>query len=92
MSHLPLPQSGAAFTNPKTGELTEIGRRIILSLQGVIQVHVDVFANLPGSPDEGMLHGVSDSSTAVWGATIAGSGANHVLAYYDGTNWTVAGI
>jgi hypothetical protein len=27
----------------------------------------------------------------VWGATIAGSSTNHVLGYYDGTNWTVIG-
>lgn len=49
------------------------------------------FASVPASPVEGMLVAVTDSSTAVWGATITGSGANHVLAYYNGTNWTVAG-
>lgn len=49
------------------------------------------FASLPGTPVEGMLVAVTDSSTATWGATITGGGANHVLAYYNGTNWTVAG-
>ncbi len=49
------------------------------------------FASVPASPVEGMLVAVTDSNTAVWGATIAGSGGNHVLAYYNGTNWTVAG-
>ena len=49
------------------------------------------FASLPSSPVEGMLVAVTDSTTATWGATITGSGANHVLAYYNGTNWTVAG-
>lgn len=39
---------------------------------------------------EGTLKPVSDSTTATWGATITGSGSNHVLAYCDGTNWTVA--
>ena len=33
---------------------------------------------------------VTDSNTAVWGATIAGGGSNVVLAFYNGTNWTVA--
>lgn len=47
-------------------------------------------ANLPSSPVEGMLVAVTDSNTATWGATIAGGGSNHVLAYYNGTNWTVA--
>jgi hypothetical protein len=32
---------------------------------------------------------VSDSTSTSWGATITGGGANHVLAYCDGTNWTV---
>lgn len=49
------------------------------------------FGSLPAVPVEGMLVAVTDSSTATWGATITGSGANHVLAYYNGTNWTVAG-
>lgn len=49
------------------------------------------FASRPGSPIEGMLLGITDSTTAVWGATITGGGTNHVLAYYNGTNWTVAG-
>jgi hypothetical protein len=48
------------------------------------------FAGLP-TPVEGMLVAVTDSNTVTWGATIAGGGANHVLAYYNGTNWTVAG-
>ena len=49
------------------------------------------FANRPGTPVEGMLIPITDSSTATWGATITGGGSNHVLAYYNGTNWTVAG-
>jgi hypothetical protein len=50
-----------------------------------------VFASLPASPVEGMLVTVTDSNTNTIGATIAGGGANHVLAYYNGTNWTVTG-
>jgi len=51
-----------------------------------------VFAGLPSSPQEGLRIPVMDSTTAVWGAVIAGGGANRVLAYYNGTNWTVAAI
>jgi hypothetical protein len=40
---------------------------------------------------EGAMAPVTDSTTVTWGATITGSGANHVLAYCDGTNWTVLG-
>lgn len=49
------------------------------------------FASLPGSPVHGLLMAVTDSNTVVWGATIAGGGSGKVLAYYNGTNWTVAG-
>lgn len=49
------------------------------------------FASLPTGV-EGMLVPVTDSSTATWGATIAGGGANRVLAYFNGTNWTVAAV
>lgn len=49
------------------------------------------FAALPASPAEGMMAWVNNSSTAVWGETVAGGGANKVLAVYNGTNWTVCG-
>jgi hypothetical protein len=40
---------------------------------------------------EGETAAVTDSTTNTWGATITGSGSDPVLAYCDGTNWTVAG-
>ena len=49
------------------------------------------FGGLPSTPVEGMCVPVTDSTTATWGATITGGGANHVLAYYNGSAWTVAG-
>ena len=49
------------------------------------------FAGLPAVPRQGYLAAVTDGSTATWGATLVGGGANKVLAYYNGTNWTVAG-
>lgn len=53
---------------------------------------VGAFATLAtcAAGTEGNARGVTDSSTNTWGATITGGGANHVLAYCDGTNWTVA--
>jgi hypothetical protein len=44
----------------------------------------------PPAPIEGMLIGITDSSTNAWGAVISGGGLFHVLGYYNGTNWTVA--
>lgn len=53
-----------------------------------------VFSNLPApsSNYEGAIASITDSNTAVWGATVAGGGANHIMAYCDGTHWTVAAI
>lgn len=53
---------------------------------------VTAFASLPAcsSANEGVFAPVSDSATITWGATITGGGSNHVSAYCDGTNWTVA--
>lgn len=53
------------------------------------KMQVGVFADLPASPVVGETRGVTDSTTAVWGATIAGGGANAVGAIWNGSNWTV---
>jgi hypothetical protein len=39
---------------------------------------------------EGTQVAINNSNTTTWGATITGTGSYHVLAYCDGTNWTVA--
>lgn len=43
------------------------------------------------APTAGQLQLFTDSNTATWGATISGGGANTVLGFYNGTNWTVMG-
>lgn len=63
-----------------------------LTKAGSFQSVSVAFASLPSAVGlEGAMRGVTDSNTNVWGAIIAGGGANHVLAYSNGTNWTVAG-
>lgn len=49
------------------------------------------FAALPSCAAalEGIRRSVTDSTSAVFNATVVGSGTNHVLAYCNGTNWTV---
>ena len=42
-----------------------------------------------GSSTEGTFRSVTDSATNVWGTALGGDGSNHVLAYCDGTKWTV---
>lgn len=50
------------------------------------------FAAIPASRQVlGGQVAVTDSTTAVWGAVIAGGGANTVLAWWNGANWTVTG-
>lgn len=49
------------------------------------------FASLPGSPVAGEIANVSDSNANTWGATVAGSGSNHVQVRWNGSNWTVVG-
>jgi hypothetical protein len=53
-----------------------------------------VFASLPAASaaNEGSIACVTDSTTVTWGATITGGGTHVVLAFSDGTHWTVAGI
>jgi hypothetical protein len=50
------------------------------------------FSSLPAcsGATEGSRGAVSDSTTNTWGAVVAGGGKLHVLAYCDGTDWTVA--
>lgn len=52
-----------------------------------------VFSSLAtcNSGEESTIADVTDSTTAIYGETITGGGGNHVLAYCNGTNWTVTG-
>ena len=64
---------------------------ISIKMTSTINLVPALFATLPAASGvEGTLAAVTDSTTAVWGATITGGGTDHVLAYSDGTNWTVA--
>ncbi len=50
-----------------------------------------VVASLPtcNSAREGQTRAVTNSSTEVWGDTVAGNGLSHVLVFCNGTSWTV---
>jgi hypothetical protein len=51
------------------------------------------FASLPQSPVLGMQQTILDSQVNTWGAAITTGGGNYqVLAWYNGTNWTVIGV
>ena len=88
--------TGAAFARMGLGGVTSSYpalARFGNALQGWLgSGAVPAFSTLTacGSSGEGAFTPVSDSTTATWGATVTGGGANHVWAYCDGTNWTVA--
>lgn len=83
------PYLGSSYFNLITGmRKTWNGTAFIDEGDAVPQI----FSLLPACSTtlEGIRRSVTDSNTVVWGATVAGSSTNHVLAYCDGTNWTVA--
>lgn len=51
----------------------------------------DDFIDLPASPALGQIARIDDSNTAAWGATVAGGGANVVIAWWSGAAWKVMG-
>lgn len=58
----------------------------------LLQTSATTLAGLPacGATFWGAMQAIVDSTTNTWGATITGGGSFSVLAYCDGTNWTVA--
>jgi hypothetical protein len=82
----------SSLNDQPTGGTCRYGGMHLGGPTGSLRIDPTAFGNLPacGSGTQGMLKPVSDSTTNIWGATITGRGSNHVLAYCDGTNWTVA--
>jgi hypothetical protein len=58
---------------------------------GAINLRPQTFASLKtcAAGVEGALASVTDSASATFNATMTGGGSNHVMAYCNGTNWTV---
>jgi len=69
------------------------GKSPWLKYSGAVQMTARAFSFLDACSGslEGSMAAVTDSTTNTWGATITGGSGSHVLAYCDGTNWTVAG-
>jgi hypothetical protein len=74
--------------HPLTSATYDIGTNT-LGVRGVYFGGV-TYANRPTAA-AGAVAYITDSNTATWGATVAGGGANAVLAWYNGANWTVMG-
>lgn len=70
-------------------EITQYTRSAIIP--GNVKFGSGVYSALPtcNAANDGTLAYITDSSTITFAATIAGGGANKVLALCDGANWTV---
>jgi hypothetical protein len=66
-----------------------LARTLIFS--GTPQIATLTYSGLTtcNSSSEGSMRPLTNSATSTLGAVISGSGSSHVLAYCDGTNWTV---
>jgi hypothetical protein len=62
-----------------------------INKNGFPQPPSSTFANLPYPFAVGQIAVVTDSTVNTWGSTIAGSGVHTVLAWSNGSNWTVVG-
>ena len=96
-----------AYTSGVTGPLTDNGTNNSGFLNGLIKAtnawisakRLNAIAGntaaLPtcgsATAPEGSLASVTDANSNVWGAGVAGGGTNHILAYCDGSGWTIAG-
>lgn len=76
----------------KTGSTTAVvvEANATVTISKVLTLTPMAYSSLP-TGSEGMIAAITDSNTATWGATIAGSGSNNVIGFYNGSNWTVMG-
>jgi len=87
----------STIDHPTAQALTEINRafdQMVTQINGPQDQHRytgNTFANLPSAPIAGTVRFVTDSTVTTFGATITGGGTNQVLAFFNGTNWTVQG-
>lgn len=86
--HVQTPFAGDTLTTHAGIEVEAQGTGVPIQMKPV------GFATLPAcsATYEGSTAAVNDANQNTWGTAItAGSSTNHVLAYCDGTSWTVAG-
>jgi hypothetical protein len=93
MSLTPFPaQVPWSDTNPWKGLPSQTFKQYLSAIDAQVRKIPVTFSQLPAAVGNlGMTFVVTDSNTNVWGAAVAGGGANTVLVWSNGTNWTVIG-
>jgi len=76
-----------AETTDKNINLRTNGNGFV-GIENVLKLQDFAFASLPTGVD-GMIARVNNSNTNTWGDVISGGGSNNVLAFFNGTDWTV---
>lgn len=62
-----------------------------VTLGSFVTLHGVAFSEVPGSPAVGMVIRINNSSVDTYGGIADGAGALDVIAWYDGTHWSVMG-
>lgn len=89
-ANVSIPQQAVPLTQ-KSGDTMRIEWYNPIAQGSMVNVlKPRTFASL-ATPPAIPLAVVSDSTTATWGAIISGGGALPVLAFWNGSHWTVAG-
>jgi hypothetical protein len=86
----PTIRGNGMYTDSSTGRVGMFWKTRNDTTRTVLTWSGQTYTQLPTGV-VGMVAMVTDSNTTTWGATIAGSGANTVMAFFNGTNWTVMG-
>ncbi len=82
-----------AWQMPQELDIRELWNDLRVAYADRIIIDPVKFAALPSPVGRvGNIVAVSDSNTAVWGATVAGGGGNVVLAWSNGSAWTIIGV
>lgn len=74
-----------------SGRVNANGALLVSLDGGSVLLAPRTYGELP-TPFPGLVAVITDSDTQVWGEKIGSGGSFTVLAFYNGSDWTVAGI
>lgn len=81
--------SEAGASDAQTSNLRGTMSDEVFTWDGVLKLTPRAFADLPATPEEGMMAWITDSDGDAWGDAVTGGGANKRGIVFNGTTWTV---